>query len=76
LAVLLAIAGTVVASCADISHKIVDTIPEWAGGMPKKVPPRPGTPEYDAWMEQQQAEAARDAEAIRMAQDEDLRHHC
>lgn len=60
LAVLLAIAGTVLASCADISHKIVDTIPEWAGGMPKNVPPRPGTPEYDAWMEQQQAEAARD----------------
>jgi hypothetical protein len=28
--------------------------------MPKNVPPRPGTPEYDEWMEQQQAEAARD----------------
>jgi hypothetical protein len=23
-------------------------IPEWAGGLPKGVPPRPGTPEYEA----------------------------
>jgi hypothetical protein len=24
-------------------------IPEWAGGLPKGVPPRPGTPEYEAY---------------------------
>ena len=28
--------------------KFVDIIPEWAGGLPKGVPPRPGTPEYEA----------------------------
>jgi len=24
-------------------------IPEWAGGLPKGVPPRPGTPEYEVY---------------------------
>ena len=42
----LLILGTALASCASGTHKIVDMIPEWAGGLPKGVPPRPGTPEY------------------------------
>ena len=25
------------------------SMPEWAGGIPKDAPPRPGTPEYDEW---------------------------
>jgi len=37
------------ASCASGTHKIVDMIPEWAGGLPKGVPPRPGTPEYEVY---------------------------
>jgi hypothetical protein len=58
--VVLAIAGIVLAACADTNHKLVDLIPQWAGGLPDNVPPRPGTPEYDTWMQQRQAEAARD----------------
>jgi len=56
----LAIAATVLASCAEVSHPVVDLIPHWAGGLPNYAPPRPGTPEYEAWSQQQQAEAARD----------------
>src|SRR5207244_2850542 len=32
----------------------------WAGGLPEGTPPRPGTPEYDAFRQKQDAEAARD----------------
>jgi hypothetical protein len=56
----LAIAATVLASCAEVSHTVVDLIPHWAGGLPNNVPPRPGTPEYEAWQQQRQVEAARD----------------
>ena len=35
----------------------------WLGGMPKDVPPRRGTPEYDAWMKKR----AEDAAAIKPA---------
>ena len=37
-----------------------DYAPEWLGGTPKGVPPRPGTPEYDAFTKKQEAEANRD----------------
>jgi len=45
--------GTALASCASGAReanvgKVIDMIPEWAGGLPKGVPPRPGTPEYEA----------------------------
>jgi hypothetical protein len=45
--------GTALASCASGAYeanvgKVIDMIPEWAGGLPKGVPPRPGTPEYEA----------------------------
>ncbi len=33
----LLILGTALASCASGTHKIVDMIPEWAGGLPKGV---------------------------------------
>ena len=38
----------------------VDYIPTWAGGLPKDVPPRPGTPEYDAFRQKMDAEVTRD----------------
>jgi len=46
--------GTALVSCASGSYeanvgKAIDMIPEWAGGLPKGVPPRPGTPEYEAY---------------------------
>ena len=34
--------------------------PTWLGGAPKDMPPRPGTPEYDAFTKKQEAEANRD----------------
>jgi hypothetical protein len=37
-----------------------DVLPEWAGGYAKGVPPRPGTPEYDAYRQKIEAEASRD----------------
>ena len=34
-------------------------MPQWLGGEPSGVPPRRGTPEYDAWMAARAQEAAR-----------------
>jgi hypothetical protein len=34
-------------------------MPHWMGGEPAGVPPRRGTPEYDAWMAARAQEAAR-----------------
>ena len=34
-------------------------MPHWMGGLPEGVPPRRGTPEYDAWMAKRAEEAAR-----------------
>jgi hypothetical protein len=50
----LVIIGIALVSCASGSYeanvgKAIDMIPEWAGGLPKGVPPRPGTPEYEAY---------------------------
>jgi hypothetical protein len=47
--------------CADgrtAGERIAD-MPYWMGGLPEGVPPRRGTPEYDAWMAQRAQEAAR-----------------
>ncbi len=43
-------------SCSSVG----EYVPHWAGGLPKDAPPRPGTPEYDAFRQKQDAEAARD----------------
>jgi hypothetical protein len=40
---------------------MIDHIPHWLGGLPEGIPPRPGTPEYEAW----QAKRAQDAAAIK-----------
>jgi hypothetical protein len=34
-------------------------MPHWMGGEPAGVPPRRGTPEYDAWMAARASDAAR-----------------
>jgi hypothetical protein len=53
-----ALAGTLLGGCSSINERIgptiADTLPTWAGGMPKDVPPRRGTPEYDAYMKEQE----------------------
>jgi hypothetical protein len=37
-----------------------DVMPQWAGGNPRDMPPRPGTPEYEAFRQKLDAEAKRD----------------
>lgn len=53
-----ALAGVILGGCSSINERIgptiADTLPTWAGGMPKDVPPRKGTPEYDAYMKEQE----------------------
>ncbi|MGH6678031.1 MAG: hypothetical protein ACREDL_03625 [Bradyrhizobium sp.] len=45
------------AGCGTINQKLADSmadyVPEWAGGLPPDAPPRPGTPQYDAWKKEQ-----------------------
>jgi hypothetical protein len=48
--------------CGTINEKIAagagDYVPAWAGGLPANAPPRPGTPEYDAWMKENERRRA------------------
>ena len=52
----LALAAAFLGGCSSINERmgpaIADTLPQWVGGMPKDVPPRRGTPEYDAYMQE------------------------
>ena len=54
----LIVACSMLASCA--GRNLGDYVPLWAGGLPKNAPPRPGTPEYDSWRQNWEAEAVRD----------------
>jgi hypothetical protein len=59
LAVLLAVAlpAGVLGGCSTINTSLTGTgeaLPAWLGGMPSDVPPRRGTPEYDAFMKEQE----------------------
>jgi hypothetical protein len=44
--------------CSSINEKLAngmgDYIPQWAGGLPADAPPRPGTPQYDAYMKERE----------------------
>jgi hypothetical protein len=53
------ISAALLGSCSSMGS-VGDYIPRWAGGLPKDAPPRPGTPEYEAFRQKQDAEAARD----------------
>jgi len=57
---LLGVAGVLLSSCAGRSagERIAD-MPHWMGGEPEGVPPRRGTPEYDAWVAARAQDAAR-----------------
>jgi hypothetical protein len=54
----LALAAAMLGGCSSINERmgpvVADTIPAWAGGLPKDAPPRKGTPEYDAYMKEQE----------------------
>jgi hypothetical protein len=58
--------------CGTINEKLAsgvsDAIPQWAGGLPRDAPPRPGTAEYDEFMRERERKrlepaATRDAGA-------------
>jgi hypothetical protein len=53
-----ALAATILAGCSSINERLGpamgEAIPQWAGGLPKDVPPRRGTPEYDAYMQERE----------------------
>jgi hypothetical protein len=53
-----ALAGTILGGCASVNERLApavgEAIPQWAGGLPKDVPPRRGTPEYDAYMQERE----------------------
>ncbi len=53
-----AAAALSLAGCASVNEKISagmgDYIPQWAGGLPRDAPPRPGTPEYDQFMKERE----------------------
>jgi hypothetical protein len=57
---LLCLAGVSLPSCAGqtAGERLAD-MPHWMGGEPAGVPPRRGTPEYDAWTAARAQEAAR-----------------
>jgi hypothetical protein len=40
--------------CASTGPNMGDLIPHWAGGLPADAPPRPGTPQYDAFMKERE----------------------
>lgn len=46
------------AGCAAVNEKLSagmgDYVPQWAGGLPRDAPPRPGTPEYDQFMKERE----------------------
>jgi hypothetical protein len=48
--------GPVLGSCAQVSGTVSDHWPHWAGGLPADAPPRPGTPDYAAFIAHRQAE--------------------
>ena len=60
IAIFVALAATslALAGCSSINERMApivgETLPQWAGGLPKDVPPRRGAPEYDAYMKEQE----------------------
>ena len=53
-----AMLGGLLGGCSSINDRmgpaIADTLPAWAGGLPRDAPPRKGTAEYDAYMREQE----------------------
>ena len=56
----LCLAYVSLSSCAaQTAGEHLADLPHWMGGEPAGVPPRPGSPQYDAWMAARAQEAAR-----------------
>jgi hypothetical protein len=57
---LLCLIGLLLSSCAGkTAGESLADMPHWMGGEPDGVPPRRGTPEYQAWMAARAEDAAR-----------------
>ena len=58
LIIALALSGAMLGGCSSINERmgpvVGDTLPHWAGGLPRDVPPRKGTPEYEAYMKERE----------------------
>ena len=57
-ALLLVALAAVQSGCGTVNEKLSagmgDYVPQWAGGLPADAPPRPGTPQYDAYMKERE----------------------
>jgi hypothetical protein len=57
-ALVLAALAAGLSGCGTVNERLSagmgDYVPQWAGGLPADAPPRPGTPQYDAWMKERQ----------------------
>ncbi len=57
LLLLLALAAGL-SGCGTVNEKLSagmgDYVPQWAGGLPADAPPRPGTPQYDAYLKERE----------------------
>jgi hypothetical protein len=58
IAAALALLAPNLAGCGTVNEKLSagmgDYVPHWAGGLPADAPPRPGTPQYDAYMKERE----------------------
>lgn len=70
----LALAGFALGGCGTINEKLADGmsdyIPKWAGGLPADAPPRRGTPQYDAYMKEREAQRLQPAAERDVANEE------
>ncbi len=53
--------------CGSINERLAagmgDAIPQWAGGLPRDAPPRPGTAEYEEFMKERERKRVEPAAA-------------
>jgi hypothetical protein len=53
-----ALLASMLSGCASLNEKASAAmggyIPQWAGGLPADAPPRPGSPEYEAYMKERE----------------------
>jgi hypothetical protein len=53
------LASQLLVGCTTTGGNTVADMPSWMGGLPADAPPRRGTPEFDKWQAERDAEAAR-----------------
>ncbi|WP_454645632.1 hypothetical protein [Bradyrhizobium liaoningense] len=57
-ALVLVALATGLPGCGTVNEKLSggmgDYVPQWAGGLPADAPPRPGTPQYEAYMKERE----------------------